>query len=354
MNATVFSGKIVEWYREHHRSLPWRRTRDPYKIWLSEIILQQTRVAQGLPYYRALVKRFPTVHALAAAPEREVLRVWQGLGYYSRARNLRTCARTVVKDFRGKFPGSFAELKKLKGIGDYTAAAIASFAFHEPVAAVDGNVSRVLSRLFGVTQDIASAPGKKKITELANSLLSPLQPALHNQAMMEFGALQCTPRNPLCDECIFSRECVANRKGLQRELPVKRKPVRQTHRYFHYLVVRRGPAIALRRRTGTDIWKGLYEFPLVEADHELSLPEIGRKLSATIGANVKFTRSPVLRHVLSHQTLHIRFMEIQLPAGIEFPGHSFFDGAVFYSPHKAQHLPKPVPITDYLAESVAG
>ena len=208
MKYRVLSSKVVEWYEEHRRPLPWRRTRDPYRIWLSEIILQQTRVSQGLPYYKKFIQRYPTVQSLAVATERDVLRLWQGLGYYSRARNLRKCAITVLKDYNGKFPDNFTELKLRPGIGDYTAAAIASFSFGEPVAVLDGNVFRVLSRLFGIHDEVSSSVGKKKFATLANQLVPVDNPGQHNQAMMEFGALHCTPANPLCADCSLKTVCI--------------------------------------------------------------------------------------------------------------------------------------------------
>ena len=349
MNATDFSGKVVEWYQEHHRTLPWRRTRDPYKIWLSEIILQQTRVAQGLPYYRAFVKKYPTVTALAAAPEQEVLRLWQGLGYYTRARNLRACAKTVATLFQGRFPKTAEELRKLKGIGEYTAAAIASFAFREPVAVVDGNVSRVIARIFGVREDIATPGGRKMIAELAHQILSRQRPDLHNQAMMEFGALHCTPRNPACDHCPFSRVCVARQQGQQSQLPVKRRPGRPNQRTFFYLVLRQGSRWLLKKRSDDDIWKGLYDFPLLESKTRLSLREAGKKIQGWLRTKHELIFSPVHRHVLSHQVLQVRFVEALWPVGAQLPPGPHFRGARFYTVRQAEKLPKPVLVSKYLA-----
>lgn len=349
MNATDFSGKVVEWYQEHHRKLPWRHTRDPYKIWLSEIILQQTRVAQGLPYYRAFVKKYPTVTALAAAPEQDVLRLWQGLGYYTRARNLRACAKTVAAQFQGRFPKTSEDLRKLKGIGEYTAAAIASFAFRAPVAVVDGNVSRVMARIFGVREDIATPRGRKRVAELAQRILSLSRPDLHNQAMMEFGALQCTPRNPACNHCPFSRVCVARQEGLQSQLPVKRRPGRPDHRTFFYLVLRQGTRWLLKKRSDDDIWKGLYDFPLLESKTRLSLGDASKKIQGWLRPNQELTFSPVHRHVLSHQILRVRFVEAQWPAGAQLPPGPQFSGARFYTARQAEKLPKPVLVSKYLA-----
>jgi len=218
-----FSARLVEWYLQNKRELPWRTTKDPYKIWLSEIILQQTRVAQGLPYYLKFIEKYPNVRALANADEQEVLRLWQGLGYYSRARNLHAAAKYVANELGGNFPDSYQKLKQLKGVGDYTAAAIASFAYQEKVAVVDGNVYRVLARLFGIEIDINSNEGKKTFSKLANELITQYQPDLHNQAMMEFGALHCTPANPNCMFCPFTTECEARLTQRQSVLPIKIK-----------------------------------------------------------------------------------------------------------------------------------
>ncbi|HYG19647.1 MAG TPA: A/G-specific adenine glycosylase, partial [Ohtaekwangia sp.] len=241
MDNRYFPDKVVEWYDQNKRDLPWRQTRDPYKVWLSEVILQQTRVSQGLPYYLKFIEQYPDVHALAAASEQEVLRCWQGLGYYTRARNLHKCAKQVASAHRGIFPTSFAELKTLPGIGDYTAAAIASISFGEQVAVVDGNVFRVLARIFGIDKPINSPEGKNHFSTLANALISKHpQPDIYNQAVMEFGALHCVPKNPLCDSCPFKGICVAAMQELQHALPVKlkAKPVRK--RYFNYFVIRKG------------------------------------------------------------------------------------------------------------------
>src|ERR1041385_985871 len=254
-----FSQILLSWYARNRRDLPWRKTRDPYKIWLSEVILQQTRVQQGLPYYLAFVKKCPDVKKLAAAPEDEVVKLWQGLGYYSRARNLHAAAKMVVKDFAGKFPGNYEDLRKLKGIGDYTAAAIASLSFDERKAVVDGNVYRVLSRIFGIEDAIDSTVGKKIFSELANELISQKFPADHNKAIMEFGALQCVPKNPDCKNCPFVLHCYAQKKKIIHLFPLKSKKTKITDRFFYYLVIRHKGHIYIKQRTGKDIWKGLFD-----------------------------------------------------------------------------------------------
>ncbi len=234
MESRIFANKIIGWYLDNKRDLPWRNTKDPYRIWLSEIILQQTRVAQGLPYYQAFTEKFPTVWDLSKADERVVLRTWQGLGYYSRARNLHKCAKIICDNYRGQFPNNYKDLLALPGVGPYTAAAIASFAFGEIKAVVDGNVYRVLSRFFGVHDDIATGPGQKKFAELAQSLISQEKPELYNQGNMEYGAIQCTPKSPNCHGCVLEDSCVAYHQHLQHQLPVKSKKVKVRERYFYY------------------------------------------------------------------------------------------------------------------------
>jgi len=350
MKASVFSAKIAEWYLEHHRRLPWRETLDPYRIWLSEIILQQTRVAQGLPYYHAFIKKYPNIRSLAAADEQSVLRVWQGLGYYSRARNLHACATTIVSSYGGNFPQTFDELKKLKGIGEYTAAAIASFAFGARVAVVDGNVYRVLARVFGITDDIMSPVGRKKFKELANHLLPKTRVAIHNQAMMEFGALKCTPLDPECEDCPLKRSCLAHRQGIQHELPVKAKIKKPARRNFFFFVIRQGNKWLMKRRTEKDIWKGLWDFPLHEGKARYSEAELLQFFPARARKTIKLSISSVFRHVLSHQIIYARFVSIQIPSGKQVPRESFFRDGQFFSPAKISELPKPVLISRFLRQ----
>lgn len=354
MKERLLTTKIVEWYQEHHRVLPWRKTRDPYKIWLSEIILQQTRVAQGLPYYQEFIRRFPSVTALAAAPEREILRIWQGLGYYSRARNLRKCATEIVSHHGAKFPATFVELKKLPGIGDYTAAAIASFAFGEPVAVVDGNVFRVLARLFGIDDDILSTVGRKKFAALANRMVPKEHPGLFNQAMMEFGAMHCTPRNPKCDQCPLQKQCVAFSNDLQQVLPVKRKPEKPVHRHFYYFVLRRGNQWLMNERIHGDIWTGLFDFPLHEGKTGMNLRQLLTILKNSGGVSIrnkeKIIISPSYRHVLSHQVIHARFVEVPWQTGKASPSGKHFSNASWRTPREMAKLPKPVLISRFLSD----
>lgn len=314
---------LLHWFAREGRDLPWRRTRDPYRIWLSEVILQQTRVAQGMEYYLRFTERFPDVGALAAAPEDEVLKLWQGLGYYSRARNLHAAARQVVEQFDWVFPRTFAEVRSLRGVGDYTAAAVCSIAYDAPCAVLDGNVYRVLSRLFDIDIPIDTAAGKRAFAELAQSQLDAARPGLYNQAVMDFGALQCTPAQPRCGDCPLSGRCLALAAGTVSARPVKQGRAKVRDRWFNYLHITCGGETLLRRREGGDIWQGLYEFPLVETASavdftELAATEAFRELlSDTDWRLVRSVAMP--RHQLSHQTLHALFHRIECGAMPAFP-----------------------------------
>lgn len=346
---------LLAWYPRHRRDLPWRHTRDPYAIWLSEVILQQTRVAQGLPYYLDFLASYPTVHELAAAPEQEVLRHWQGLGYYSRARNMHHTAQQVVNEFGGQFPTTFAGLRQLKGVGPYTAAAIASFAFDEAVAVLDGNVFRVLARVFGLHSDIAAPSSRKEFQALADQHLPPAHAAEFNQAIMEFGALQCTPAKPDCLFCPLQSQCWAFQHGEVALLPVKSKAKAARTRYFHYLVLRHGEQLYLKERLAGDIWQGLYDFALAETDSaDLPAAEVLRHVEA-LGGHYDARRAaedrpaPVLRHVLSHQKLEARFHTV--PLATPLPEAALRDtGLRAYSAAEIEELPKPVLISNYLAK----
>lgn len=345
MRARYFSEKIVEWYQNNKRDLPWRNTKDPYKVWLSEIILQQTRVNQGLPYYTNFIKTFPTVESLASAPLQKILRLWQGLGYYTRARNLHACAKQVVTHYHGAFPDTFEELRMLPGIGDYTAAAIASICFHESVAVVDGNVFRVLARVLGIETPLNTTQGKKQFTALANELISPENPAEHNQAMMEFGALYCTPKNPDCTNCIFQASCIANKSNLQDVLPVKLKGKSSINRYFYYFVICNDQSMLMKPRTGNDIWKGLYDFYLIEKSRSGKISdmiEADTFLKKLKWSSVVITRQ--YKHKLSHQTILCKFVVVQIPKRIR----STEKVMRFYPAKKINNLPKPVLISRFL------
>ncbi len=315
-----FSDKILAWYHENKRDLPWRETLDPYKIWLSEIILQQTRVAQGTPYYFKFVDAFPTVQDLANADEEQVLKLWQGLGYYSRARNLHAAAKIVVQDYNGVFPASYKELLKLKGIGDYTASAISSICFNEPRAVVDGNVYRVLSRYFGVDIPINSSEGIKYFKQLAQEMLHPTNIRDYNQGIMEFGAIQCTPKNPNCEVCPITDGCLALARGTIKNLPVKVGKTKVKNRYFNYLVPIRiteaGDKITqLRQRKGKGIWQNLWEFPLLETENEVGLEQIERGYVEILNLRGKpqislYNKEGIV-HKLSHQHLHTKFWIVE-------------------------------------------
>lgn len=287
-----FAATLLQWFKNNGRSLPWRETKDAYAIWLSEVILQQTRIVQGMSYWERFMAQWPTVNDLAAATENEVLKAWQGLGYYSRARNLHTAAQQVME--LGGFPQTFKELKTLKGVGDYTAAAIASIAFGEPVAVVDGNVYRVLSRYYGIDTPIDSTEGKKGFQALAQSLLPINEPADYNEAIMDFGATQCTPNSPHCSACPLCEICVAFREQRINELPVKSKKVKQRERNFTYLYIEYEGKIAIHQRGAGDIWQGLWEFP--QAEQLTSSEDSAWKTEAQL-------LQKEVKHILTHQIL---------------------------------------------------
>lgn len=310
----AFTKLLLEWHRnENHRVMPWKGIRDPYRIWLAETILQQTRVEQGWAYYERFVQAFPTLADLAVAPEEHIFRLWQGLGYYNRCRNLLHTARELVSHHGGLFPRSYEQLLTLKGIGPYTAAAIASFAFDLPHAVVDGNVLRVLSRYFGWEQPIDTSEGKRLYSSLANELISRESPGAYNQAIMDLGATICRPRVPLCGQCPLARCCKAFEQGKAEQLPVKvsRRTIRQ--RYFHYLVIWYEDRIVLQRRENKDIWRGLYEFPLLEAD----APGGAELLHHAAWKNLLPDEDWILKSIsdrqqqLTHQRIYARFFAVE-------------------------------------------
>lgn len=311
----IFHKKLISWYLQNKRSMPWRETKDPYKIWLSEIILQQTRVAQGLPYYLAFTEAFPTVFDLASASEDEVLKLWQGLGYYSRARNLHYTAKIVSEELKGKFPVDYKGLLKLKGVGDYTASAIASICYNEPTPVVDGNVYRVLSRFYGVATPINSTKGIKEFKELAKQVMDTEKPALYNQAIMEFGAIQCKPKNPDCHTCPIQEGCEAFRSSKVLELPVKEKKLKVKKRYFNYLVFIHKGQTLIEKRTKKGIWFNLYEFPLIETsklvgEHKLERQLINDNVISEVDEMTLYNPEPFI-HKLSHQHLYTNFYIVQ-------------------------------------------
>jgi A/G-specific adenine glycosylase len=311
------------WYLMNQRDLPWRKSKDPYYIWLSEIILQQTRISQGTSYYEKFVREFDDIFALAEADESHVLNLWQGLGYYSRARNLLSTAKHIANELNGNFPGTYKELIQLKGIGDYTASAIVSIAFDKPHATVDGNVYRVLSRYFGISNPINDTKGPKVFKELAQQLLDIEDPGTHNQALMEFGALVCTPKNPKCTTCVFNPSCSALQNGMISSLPVKLKKLKVKKRYLNYIVLNNKDSnTRIRQRIHKDIWQHLYEFPLFEAENilmeytqiePLIAKEFNLKESYTL---IKYNNEPIV-HKLTHQTLYASFWIVHTNEPIE-------------------------------------
>lgn len=305
---------LTQWYLQNKRDLPWRNTSDPYKIWLSEIILQQTKVSQGLPYYNKFIAEFPKVTDLAEANEEKILKLWQGLGYYSRARNLHAASKMVIDNYGGIFPKTYNELIKLKGVGIYTASAIASFANNEVVAVLDGNVYRVLSRLFGIETPINGKQGEKEFLKLASRLINKEDPATYNQAIMEFGALACKPKKPNCMFCPFSTECVAFNTNKIADLPVKLKKTKVKKRYFNYFIIKHNKLIAIQKRENKGIWQHLYEFPLIESEKKLTETETEKAFS---NLNLNYTNFKKLitlekPHKLSHQHIYTDFYLVEV------------------------------------------
>jgi A/G-specific adenine glycosylase len=309
------SDALILWYNHHQRDLPWRNTHDPYLIWVSEIILQQTQVATGLDYYLRITKKYPTIASMAVASEDDVLKMWQGLGYYSRARNMLATAKIIVDNYQGQFPCDYPGLLKLKGIGPYTASAIASFAFHLPHAVVDGNVARVLTRLFAMAEPIDSINGKKELDRLAHSIMDVKQPGIHNQAIMELGALVCRPLSPQCSSCPLNKMCQANSRGTQELFPVKNKRVAVRHRYLIYMYIEQNNKVYIAKRTDNDIWKGLYQLPLIELPHPIPQHEINQSIALAMGLPEPALTAQLLhetQHQLTHQKLHLTFVSLQL------------------------------------------
>jgi A/G-specific adenine glycosylase len=313
---TTLSDTLIAWYASHHRDLPWRKTKDPYAIWVSEIILQQTRVAQGLDYYPRFLQSFPTVQSLAEASIDDVMRVWQGLGYYTRARNMCAAAKQVVNEYGGKFPDTYEGLRSLRGVGDYTASAIGAFAFNIPRPAVDGNVYRIWSRIFGVFTPIDTPGGQKELYQIAFEQLDQTRSAIFNQAIMDFGGTLCMPKNPPCGDCPVSDVCYAFRNNAVALLPAKSKKVKVTNRYFAYLMIRHKGDTFIRRRDGKDIWHSLYEFPLIETSGSTSLKALEKTPEwKDMFGGIKPTVlhiSPRLKHVLSHQHLYTQFYIVEV------------------------------------------
>ncbi len=351
----MWSKKLIAWYKANKRNLPWREVADPYKIWVSEVILQQTRVDQGIDYYHRFIEHFPDVQVLAAADQDAVLKVWQGLGYYSRARNMHVAAQQIVKRHNGKFPETYEELIALKGIGPYTAAAVASICFDKPHPVIDGNVMRVVSRWFAITEAVNTSAGKHLISDSLNEVFDHKNPGTFNQALMEFGATVCKPKNPPCESCIFNQNCLAFQQGLVAQLPAKRKKKAPTKRFFHYLIpvftLNDTPHTIVRKRDVTDIWAGLYDFPLIETTVDLE----NELISETADWKKMFTKlSPVVkqvsatyRHQLTHRQIIARFFVIHGEA----PVFSSLEGEAIPLQHLSK-LPLPRLIERYLEDNV--
>lgn len=340
-----FSNTLVQWYLQNKRDLPWRKTNDPYIIWLSEIILQQTRVDQGMAYFLKFMEHFPTVFHLAKASEEEVLKLWQGLGYYSRARNLHFSAKSIVNDFGGDFPVTYNDILKLKGVGDYTASAIASICYNEPTAVVDGNVYRVLARYFGINTPINSTKGIKEFKLLAQKLLNTSISGTHNQAVMEFGARMCKPQNPDCEVCPLNSSCISLAKNLIKALPVKEKKLKVKIRYFNYLVVQSSDNKTIIEKRTQGIWVNLYQFPLLESKQEIAINQLiehnkFNELFGELNVSVKLFNQTMVVHKLSHQHIFTKFWIISVPNSVKFS----------FNWDEIERFPVPILIDNFLNE----
>lgn len=344
------SGILTNWYKIHKRDLPWRKTKDPYSIWVSEIILQQTRVRQGMGYYLNFMNQFPDIQTLANSSLDEILKAWQGLGYYTRARNLHATAQYIYNYLGGEFPKNYKDLISLKGIGDYTASAIASFSFGETVAVVDGNVQRVISRIKGIDIPVNTAQGKKIIKEEAQKIISHENPALHNQAIIEFGAILCLPLKPECKECPLNHICYAHHHHIVEKLPVKKKNNKKRLRYFYYLNINQNSHFILQKRAENDIWNSLYQFPLIESDRKLDIDEItgsDKWIQIFKGMTPNIKRiSNTYTHLLTHQKIYAQFIEIEIPSTNNF----ILDNYILMQESKIQDLAVPRLIEKYLEE----
>jgi len=323
LKGMKFSKTLVQWYLHNKRDLPWRNSKNPYNIWLSEIILQQTRVDQGMAYYYKFMEHFPKVKNLAEASEEQVLKLWQGLGYYSRARNLHFSAKYIINELEGEFPTTYKDILKLKGVGDYTASAVASICFNEPTAVVDGNVYRVFARYFGIDTPINSSKGIKEFKELAQKLIDENIPGTHNQAVMEFGARMCKPQNPDCNSCPLNNSCIALSNNKVKELPVKDKKIKVRNRFFNYLVIQTedDKTKIVKREKG--IWLNLYEFPLIETVNEIDEKQLievhlFNDLFDSLAVSIKLFNKEVIVHKLSHQHIYTKFWIVKTPKSSKF------------------------------------
>ncbi len=344
-----FVKQLLQWNAdENRRQMPWKGEKDPYKIWLSEIILQQTRVEQGLEYYNRFINTFPDVHQLANAPETTVFKLWEGLGYYTRCKNLIATAKYISQQLNGVFPNVYEDILELKGIGPYTAAAIGSFAFNLPKAVVDGNVFRVLSRYFGIATPIDSIEGKKYFTHLANELLDKKNPAIYNQALMDFGATICKPQLPLCAACVLNKKCTAFATGMVNQLPVKEKSIVKKNRWFYYIIAEYKDTVLVRKRGAKDIWENLYEFISIENNQAISMEKIEAwdLLNAIIGKNKYEVKhiSATYKQLLTHQTIYGQLITVKLKKTLVIPGFETVEKTAL------SLLPFPKLIANYLKD----
>lgn len=349
-NTIIFRKRLMQWHLQHNtRQMPWKGIKDPYKIWLSEIILQQTRVEQGQQYYEKFVQYYPTIKHLAEAKDDDVFKLWEGLGYYSRCKNLLFTARRIIEKYRGEFPSTYKDIIELKGIGPYTAAAISSFAFNLPHAVVDGNVYRVLARYFGITIPSDSTEGKQIFTALAQECLDMQQPGQYNQAIMDFGATVCTPSNPLCGKCPIESTCIAFKKNIVSSLPVKTKLLCKRNRWFTYFVIEQDKKILVRKRDGKDIWQDLHEFFLEESQQQQNWDDEAIKKFAKEKMNhyiEAISKSEVYIQHLTHQTIYTQFIQIKTRSAFLPSGNYFFQ------PKEAlQKLAFPKTIAQYIKQA---
>ncbi|NNE26836.1 MAG: A/G-specific adenine glycosylase [Saprospiraceae bacterium] len=310
INYSSIATELVEWYVQHKRVLPWRATKNPYLIWVSEIILQQTTVRQGLPYYLKFIDRFPNIGALATTPEDDLLKLWEGLGYYSRARNMHHAAKLIYTKYGGQFPDNYDDIRALKGVGDYTAAAVASIAYELPYPVVDGNVIRVVSRLLNISDPVDTRPVLNQIQVACKKLIKDQQPSVFNQAIMELGALVCTPKNPNCTECPIKNHCSARALDTVSAIPFKSKKLKKKSRYFQYFKIESDEKIVLQKRIGKDIWRGLYQFPMIELD-KATFQQKPRRLPLSLSPQlIKEDSAKAYKQTLTHQLIFAQFYKV--------------------------------------------
>ncbi len=349
-NKKFFTKALLKWNcNDNKREMPWKGEKDPYKIWISEIILQQTRVQQGLAYYQRFIEAFPDAQSLAASPEQKVFKLWEGLGYYSRCRNLIASAKFIASELNGKFPENYSDILALKGVGDYTASAIASFAYNQPHAVLDGNVFRVLSRFFGLETPVDTNAGKKLYSLLAGELLDRKNPGIYNQGIMDFGAVICKPAQPLCDTCPLQLKCIAFNKQLVNTLPVKEKSIKRRERFFNYLIVNYAGSFYVRKRSAKDIWQGLYEFILLETGHILTDADLLKtKLFVSLFNKKKYSITGVsnaYKQQLTHQTIYGKFFHIKINSPLKSK-----NDLLLVTKEQINHLPFPKFIAAYLID----